>query len=417
MPLLTKLMILGAGPLQTPAIHEARALGIYTVALDENPEAIGLRVCDSPHVVDILNVPLVSKIAKEERIDGIMTLCTDAPVRTVAAVGQVLSLATLSNSAAAQATDKRLMRLAFRERGAPSPQNKQAKTQEEALLVAHRLGYPLALKIGKGSGSRGIYRVETDAELRDAFACCRMIEPAGALLIEEWIEGDEVSVEGYCTDGEPHIVAITDKSVFPGRFPVESGHCQPSHHSTSTQAQIVRAVVQGVQALELTWCMFHAEVKLSREGPRLIEIGGRLGGDRIATHLTPLSTGVRMVRAAILLAFGERVEAPHLFKRGSCIRYFDVQRTGVLRSFRGLRSLYSMRGLEMVYPASERNGILKQGFQIHPIRSSLDRFGHLVCSGEDRGQAITRCEDGLKALRFTFSDREIRNGLGQPVLT
>jgi biotin carboxylase len=409
-------MILGAGPLQTPAIHEARALGIYTIALDVDSKAIGLRVCDSPHVVDILKHNLVAKIARKEGIDGIMTLCTDAPVRTVAAVGQALSLPTLSNTAAAQATDKRLMRIAFREHGAPSPQSMKVKTQREALITAHELGYPLALKVGKGSGSRGVFRVETDGELRDGFASRRVIEPAGSLLLEEWIEGEEVSVEGYCTDREPHIVAITDKSVFAGRFPVESGHCQPSHHSPSTQAQITQAVILGIQALELSWCMFHAEVKLSPNGPRLIEIGARLGGDRIATHLTPLSTGVRMVRAAILLSLGERVESPHLFSRSSCIRYFNVRRTGELLSFQGLRSIYGLRGLEMIYPASEHDGELKKGFQIRQIHSSLDRYGHLICSGDDREQAIARCDGALQALRFEFTYFEIRNGLGEPAL-
>jgi len=405
-------MILGAGPLQLPAIQVARELGIRTIALDQNKHAIGLQLCDKYYVVDILNVKRVLQIAVNERIDGVMTLCTDAPVRTVAAVGQALGLPVLSNIAAGNATDKRLMRRSFQEHDAPSPQNVQVNSQTEALAAARRIGYPLAIKIGRGSGSRGIYRVENDAELQNGFAECRGHQGTEPLLVEEWIDGEEISVEGYCTDGEIRIIAITDKSVFPGQHPVESGHCQPSKHPIDTQARIHRAVTLGVQALGLTWCMFHAEVKLSPFGPQLIEIGARLGGDRIATHLTPLATGVNMVCAAILLSLGERVDPPHLFQRGSCIRYFNAQRTGRLREVRGLNSICRLPGSELIYAASEKKGELKEGFIVRSIRSSLDRYGHILFSGENREQAVSRCDQALRTLRFEFTDGKIRDGLG-----
>jgi formate-dependent phosphoribosylglycinamide formyltransferase (GAR transformylase) len=81
------LLVVGAGPLQLPAIHEARALGIRSIAVDANASAVGLALCDAPHVADILDADAVCAIAKRENIDGIMTLCTDAPVSTVAEVG------------------------------------------------------------------------------------------------------------------------------------------------------------------------------------------------------------------------------------------------------------------------------------------------------------------------------------------
>jgi biotin carboxylase len=414
--MIPSLMILGAGPLQTSAIHEARALGIRSVSLDHNPEAVGLRLCDKAHVADILNPDVVAEIARQERIDGIMTLCTDAPISTVAAVGRMLSLTVLSEDAAARATDKRLMREAFAEYGAPSPQAVQVESPIDARLAAERLGYPVALKIGRGSGSRGIYRIENEQDLRDGYDGCREYQRDGALLVEEWVEGGEVSVEGYCTDSECHIVAITDKLVFPGRYPVEAGHCQPSHHSGLTQREIERAVISGVRALGLTWCMIHAELKVSPKGPRLIEIGARLGGDRISTHLTPLSTGVNMVRTAILLSLGERVDAPKLWNRGSCVRYFDVKRTGKLHLLDGVRSLYGITGAELIYPASERDGTLNKGFQIGTIRSSLDRYGHVVYSGDTREQALERCDQALESLRFEFVDGEIRNGIGHEIV-
>jgi biotin carboxylase len=412
--LIPSLLVVGAGPLQVPAIHEARALGIRSIAVDGNSAAVGLALCDVPYVADILDADAVSAIAKSEHIDGVMTLCTDAAVSTVAAVGQRLGLTVLPAQAAARATDKRLMRQAFAESGAPSPRTCLIHSLSEAQSAAEALGYPVALKIGRGSGSRGVYRIDALDAMQRAYAGCRACQKEGALLVEEWMAGEEVSVEGYCTDRDCSLVAITDKFLFPGVSPVEVGHCQPSMHVPLREQQIYSSVQAGVRALDLTWCAFHAELKVSTTGAQLIEIGARLGGDRISTHLTPLSTGVNLVRVAILLALGECPPSPRLWERAACIRYFDVQRAGTLRAVHGLRGLYEIPGVEVIYPASERDGALRQGFVIGEIRSSLDRYGHLLYSAATRKEAIARCQLAASRVCFEFEDGDRRNGMGTP---
>jgi biotin carboxylase len=412
--LIPSLLVVGAGPLQVPAIHEARALGIRSIAVDGNSSAVGLALCDAPYVADILDADAVCSIAKREGIDGVMTLCTDAAVSTVAAVGQCMGFTTLSPQAAARATDKRLMREAFAESGAPSPCTRLIHSLAEARAAAESFGFPVVLKIGRGSGSRGIYRVDDNEAIPLAYARCREWQKEGPLLLEEWVDGGEVSVEGYCTDRERSIVAITDKFLFPGVSLVEAGHCQPSMHAPFREQQIHNCVQAGLSALDLTWCAFHAEVKVSTKGAKLIEIGARLGGDRISTHLTPLSTGVNLVRVAILLALGQRPQTPRIWDRAACVRYFDVQRVGTLRGVDGLRRLHEIPGVEVVYPASERDGPLRKGFAIGEIRSSLDRYGHVLYSAATRNEAIGRCELAASLFCFQFEDGECRNGVGAP---
>ncbi len=412
--MIPSLLVVGAGPLQLPAIHEARALGIRSIAVDGNSSAVGLALCDAPYVADILDADAVCTIAKRENVDGIMTLCTDAPVSTVAEVGRRMGLTALSPQAAARATDKRLMREAFARSGAPSPRTQLIHSLAEARVAAESFGYPAVLKIGRGSGSRGVYRVDDPNALQSAYVLCRDWQKEGALLLEQWVDGGEVSVEGYCTDRDRLIVAITDKFLFPGVFPVEVGHCQPSIHALLREQQIHSTVHAGLSALDLTWCAFHAEVKLSTKGAQLIEIGARLGGDRISTHLTPLSTGVNLVRVAILLALGKRPRCPPICERAACVRYFDVQRAGTLRGVQGLRRLYEIPGAELIYPASERDGILREGFVVGEIRSSLDRYGHILYSAATRDEAIARCELAASMVCFQFEDGDSRTGVGAP---
>ena len=412
--MIPSLLVVGAGPLQVPAIHEARALGIRSIAVDGNSSAVGLVLCDVPYVADILDTDAVCTIAKRESIDGVMTLCTDAAVSTVAAVGQRMGLTTLSPQAAARATDKRLMREAFAGSGAPSPRTRLIHSLADARAAAGYFGFPVVLKIGRGSGSRGISRVDDNDAIPAAYARCREWQKEGPLLLEEWVDGEEVSVEGYCTDSERSVVAITDKFLYSGVSLVEAGHCQPSMHAPLRGQEIHSAVQAGLSALDLTWCAFHAEVKVSKKGAKLIEIGARLGGDRISTHLTPLSTGVNLVRVAILLALGQRPHSPRIWERAACVRYFDVQRVGTLRGVEGLRKLHEIPGVEVVYPGSERDGLLRRGFAIGEISSSLDRYGHVLYSAATRNEAIARCELAASQVCFQFEDGDCRNGAGAP---
>lgn len=396
------LLIVAAGALQIPGIEEAGRLGLRTVALDANPDAPGMSLADAAHVVDILDASAVIELAEAERIAGVMTLCTDAAVRTVAAVGEKLGLPALSTAGASNATDKRLMRKALLAHEVPVPRFATANSIAEARSAAETLGYPVAIKIPCSSGSRGIYRVNSGGELEGYFEGARKFQPDGDLLIEQWMEGPEVSVEGACCGGLVHVVQVTDKAVFPGPYPVEAGHSQPSQLSPAVVSRIREVTTAGVIALGLSNCIFHAELKITSEGPKVVEIGARLGGDRISTHLTPLSTGVNLVRAAIQIAIGEPPDFTPSFARGAAVRYFKAPATGVIKKVEGLDEIASMEGLELLYPQSERDGPLQPGFQIGEICSSLDRYGHVIFSGADAAEAVARSERAASLVQFLF---------------
>ncbi len=396
------LLIVGAGPLQLPAIEEAAAVGLRTVAVDAAPRAPGLALADAGHVVDILDSAAVEEVARLEGVSGVMTLCTDAPVRSVAAVAEALRLPALSRAAAANATDKRLMRRALAAGVVPIPAFREVEGIAETQGVAEALGYPVVVKVACWSGSRGVYRVDGPEELAERFQQAREYQPEGALLLEEWLDGPEVSVEGICCGGRVHVIQVTDKLLFPGPFPVEAGHTQPSRLPHATVARIRSVTEAGIRALDLSSCAFHAELKVTPEGPKIIEIGARLGGDRIATHLTPLSTGVDLVAAAIQVALGREPDLCPRWGRGAAICYLHAEGVGTVESLGGLEEIRSSPGLELLYAASERDGPLGPGFAIGEVRSSLDRYGHVIFSGEHADEAADRAERAAASVKFRF---------------
>jgi biotin carboxylase len=398
-----KLLIIAAGPLQVPAIQEAKALGLNTVVVDANPLAPGMALADKKYAVDIFDVAAIERIARAEKIAGVMTLCTDAPVRVVAAVASALDLSALSPEAAVNATDKRLMRKALLANDVPVPRFREVEDIQAALAATDAIGYPVALKIACSSGSRGVYRVDSPEDLAKRFNEAHEFQPHGDLLLEEWMDGPEVSVEGVCFGGRVHIIQVTDKLLFEGAFPVEAGHSQPSRLDAITVTQIRAVAAAGVRALGLDHCAFHAELKVTHNGPKIVEIGARLGGDRISTHLTPLSTGVNLVKAAIQIAVGEVPDVVPSLARGAAIRYFRAAGLGTIKMVEGLDDLPSLSGLELFYPASERDGPLRPGLEIGEIRSSLDRYGHVLFSGDSATQAVERAERAVSMVKFHFS--------------
>lgn len=396
------ILVIAAGPLQIPAIEEATALRIRTVVVDANRLAPAIALADAAYVVDIMDADAVARIARAERVDGVMTLCTDAPVRTVAAVAASLHLPALSPAAALRATDKRLMRKALSAKRVPAPKFREVDSAEDAVAAADCLGYPVAIKAPCSSGSRGIYRVDYRNDVSARIAQARKYQPHGSLLVEEWIDGPEVSVEGVSFNDRVHIVQVTDKLLFPGSYPVEAGHTQPSRLPEAIVAKIRLVTELGIRALELSDCAFHAELRISRDEPKIVEIGARLGGDRIATHLTPLSTGVNLVRSAIEIAVGKKPNAVPTISRGAAVRYFRADGCGTVESVEGLAKISSMPGLELLYAASERDGPLGPGLVLGEIRSSLDRYGHVLFSGDNADQASQRADQATSIIKIRF---------------
>jgi biotin carboxylase len=396
------ILIVAAGPLQIPLFTEARRQGLRIVAVDASPSAPGIAMADSGHVLPLDDYAGVGRIAAAAQVTAVSSLCTDFAVRAAAHVAEQLNLPGPTFRAACDATDKRRMRRRFESAGAPSIPFREVGDPDSALQAAGEFGYPVALKAPRSAGSRGVFRVESGDELRALFPQAQSYEPHGSLLVESWIEGPEVSVEGCCAGGRIHLVQITDKLLYPGASPVEAGHTQGSRLPAPVQEAIRDCAAAGIRALEMDHCGFHAEIKVGPAGPRIIEIAARLGGDRIATDLTPLSTGVDLVRAVLDIALGRTPDVSPKWIRGAAIRYFDARRSGTLSGVRGLSDIPAMPGFERLAAGPENGPPLEPGFRAPAIRSSLDRYGYVIFSGDDAGQAAGRAERAA-ALEFEFA--------------
>ena len=306
------IMILGAGILQVPAIKKAKEMGLNVVAVDMNPYADGFSIDGiKKEVISTIDIPLVLDAAKEHKIDGIMTLASDMPMRTIAKVSSELGLIGIDEETAFKATNKAAMRSALDKFDVPIPKFIKVTGEDEflsAVKTIHGLGLEVIVKPADNSGSRGVDLISDYSEnsLKKVYQYSKQYSRSGDVVVEEFMTGPEVSVETLTVNGKCHVIQITDKLTTGAPFFVEMGHSQPTALPNDIKEKISEVAIDANKAIGITSGPSHTEIKITPDGPKVVELGARLGGDNITTHLVPLSTGVDMVEACIKIALGEK---------------------------------------------------------------------------------------------------------------
>ena len=392
-----KLLVLAAGILQVPIIKRAREMGYYVIATDGNPNAVGLQYADKQICANITNEEEMVAIAKQEQIDGVIHPCSEVSMNVMGRIHDELNLSGVSRKQAVVATNKHLMREAFKKGDAPSPVSILAKSAEDAWEhFCNDFQTNAILKPSRNSGSRGIAKVERGISKKE-FVCLYDIaleeSRDNSVLIEQFIEGPEFSVEIIVWEGKVNVLTVTDKKTTEAPHFLELGHNQPSCFPEETVALIKDAAVRGVKALGVDKCACHAEVKVQDGKAYLMEIGARMGGDFISTVLTRLSTGIDMVAAAIDCALNIEPDlTPKAAPQGVCIRYF-CPKPGKLVSISNTEVLDDPRVHEWeIYH--------QVGDEIPEVTSSLCRSGHVIVTEETPQKAIAYAESLLNEVKM-----------------
>jgi biotin carboxylase len=384
-----KLMVLAAGLLQIPVIKKAHDMGVYVIAVDDDPNAPGMALADKAIVPGglIIEEKLLA-IAKEEKIDGVIHPCSEVAMNVMGRINDELHLSGISRETAVRATNKHLMREAFEAYGAPSPKSYCTNYINEGWSLFKSIGGKAILKPSRNSGSRGIAEIEYDiqfGQFAKLFERSKEESRDDSVMIEQFVEGPEFSVEIIVWNNTVNVLQVTDKKTTEAPYFVELGHSQPSQFPKDVVNAIKKAAVQGVKALQLNNCAAHAEVKYQDGKPYIMEIGARLGGDFISTELTHLSTGIDMVAAAIDVALGnEPTLKPTEEGYGVCIRYFTPEPGEVEYVNEG-----ELKKRNNVYNAEI---YVKPGDMVDEVKSSLDRSGHVIVTADNVKTAVEEAD-------------------------
>lgn len=392
-----KLMIVGASQLQLPAIRRAKELGYCVAVADYDPTAVGIPFADEYFNVSTIDEAGVCEATRKFGAHGIMTLATDMPMRSVAYTCEQLGLPGITYQTALKATDKGEMIRAFEAHGVAHPRYRIISQPWQWETIREEVSYPCISKPTDNAGSRGVTLIRGEDELQQAIAYSSRNGRSGTVIIEEYMRGQEVSVEIVVCHGVVHILQITDKLTTGAPHFVEMGHSQPSRLCAPDLLAIRDLATRAVAAIGIDNSPAHVEIMLTEDGPKMVELGARMGGDCITTHLVPLSTGIDMIRATMAISLGEEPDLTPKWERGAAIRYFRAP-AGEISAIRHPESAQTIPGIR------EITFTKNIGEMSGDIGSSTDRIGYVIAQAEDAEKAVQACEQALQTVHISVKN-------------
>ncbi|WP_432102055.1 ATP-grasp domain-containing protein [Streptomyces sp. bgisy091] len=296
-------------------LAEAYRLVMIGPALDwQLPYLTGHRQADAQNRDELYSA--AAELAVDHRVTGVVTW-EESLVTRAAEVAERLGVPAMPLDAAVACRDKALQRRCFRAAGVPSARFALTGSEAEAVTAAETLGYPVVLKPRGRAASVGVRIVRDEADLRQTFAMVRDVEsPAiddGLVLVEEFLSGPEIAVDSWVLDGavEPFSIAVK-RTDYPPYFE-EVAHVAGRVLDPATEARVRKVVTAANRALGTDRTITHTELMLTADGPKVVEVNGRLGGDLIPRLAELAAPGLSVGRVLGAVATGrvpEPVAAP-----------------------------------------------------------------------------------------------------------
>ena len=372
-----KLLMIGAGFLQSYVIRKAKALGYWVEALDGNRNAVGFQYADNYSAVDIVNPYACLRYAENAHIDGGLTVATDYGVVTTSYIAEKLGLPGLNLESAALIKNKFRTRSRLLERKIDGiDQIYEIRKNDDISTLRKSLRYPVMVKPCDGSGSRGACMVSCEGELEQACRNAIGLSHIGSAIVESYIGGSEYGAEAIVIDGIPHVLAIIKKQMTEPPFYAELGHTIPNDLDSEVEANAIRLAENVIRALGINFGAVNMDLKISTSGEvHLVDIGARMGGNMIGSHIIPYGTGIDYMKGIICSAMGDSVNLSAGEKKAIASK---------LLAFRGgvVRRLPDFVALEREYEV-EIHHHLSIGDIVHSYRSNLDGCGYVIACGGD----------------------------------
>ncbi|PKA26679.1 dehydrogenase [Leptospira sp. mixed culture ATI2-C-A1] len=396
------ILIIGGGLLQVPIIQTAKTMRLHTVVADMNPSSIGFQIADEAIVMSTKDVEGMvresKKFVQNTQIHGVITAGTDASM-TVAAVASALQLPGIRFVDAEAASNKVKMRQRLKEFGMPIPRFAAVWSLQDAKDALDSLTFPLVMKPADNMGARGVIKVNHKDDLTNAFRHAKRFCPTGELILEEYMEGPELSVDALAFQGQIRMTGIADRIIEREPYFIEVGHNMPSAMPKEVLDEVERVMAGGMRALGIHLGAGKGDIKVTKEGVKIGEIAARLSGGFMSAFTYPLSTGVNLNRAALLISLGETPDnLDPVISRVSIERSL-LSKPGKLVSIGGVEETKKIDGVSEVFIQSKPGDIIKEP------TNNIDKSGHVIIVADNLKEANLVFEKVKATIRFEVDEQ------------
>ncbi|MGC9169005.1 MAG: ATP-grasp domain-containing protein [Desulfurella sp.] len=398
------IIILGAGIMQIPAIKTAKELGLFVIAVDRDKNAVGFEYCDLALDIDTKDIDSLLRFAVNNKykynISGVFAAADNAV--SAAAINEQLNLIGVNSFSARYSNNKSLSKQLWLKNNVPTPLAKEVKTIDEAKNAIDKIGLPCMVKAVDSSASRGTQKLERIEDLEAALYEAFMQSTTHTALIEEYVEGEEYSVETVIYNGKQYRFGIAKREYDMLPLPIETGHVNPAFLPKKTEEEMYEVVKNAALALKINNAPAKADMIIRKKDNKImiLEMAARLSGGFHSQYTTPLSSGMEPIKFVIQLTIGD-IPDPDTYtpskKRVSLCRAI-FPKPGLVKKIEGVEEALKIKNVNQIFLT------IKEGETISEYKNCAHRVCYVITSGDTYEQANYAFELAKKTIKiYTWS--------------
>ncbi|MER1998569.1 MAG: ATP-grasp domain-containing protein [Lysinibacillus sp.] len=389
-------MILGGSVGQIPAILTSKKLGFETIVIDRDETAVGATYADIFEAVNTIDIEAATAVAKKYNVAGTMTISSDIAVPTVCAINEALNLPNQGVGIGQNVTDKAVMRKLFEQVGVKSPTfiayHKDEPFENLKNQISSLLQHgPYIVKPTDSSGSRGVTKISAIEQLHDAVANALSFTRNDKIVIEQFIDGIEIGAQSFVVNGHMVKCFIHNDKVSNNMIPI--GHSFPYVGDEKLIAEINEQCAKAMNALGIKNGPANIDIIVTPSNEAyVIEIGARIGATKLP-EIVEAYSGWDMIAATILLSVGDSVTLEETQRVPVAVEMLYFEEEYIVERIGDYSDI-----LEKFKPLSYEINIKPQQ-HIRPLRSGVDVYGFVICTGQSAEDAERNCELFMHAIK------------------
>lgn len=373
-----KLLMLGGGFLQKYVIRKAKTLGYYVLCLDADPNAVGFAIADEHAVINIVDEEACLAYARDKQVDGVLTAATDFSVLTMSRIAEELHLPGINYQSAKVIKNKALVRKRLFEANADDTGiSYEIDSVEDIADILPKIKFPVMMKPVDGSGSRGASKVEKTEDFVKAAVFAMNGSITHRAVAEPFIEGKEYGVESFVDNGVIHVLGVMQKDMTLPPYYAELGHAIPSGLTPELETKVKSCVYRAIFALGVNHGSVNMDLLITNEGNiHIVDVGARMGGNLIGSHIIPMGTGIDYMGNMIRAAVGDATNWKPEWQPKPVATKLLALTPGIIKKLPNFDQIAAEYNVQIEHH-------LHVGDTITPYRTNLDGCGYVVAHDID----------------------------------
>ena len=388
------ILIVGDGTSQITAIKKIKDLGYYCIAIDGDENAKGLEHASESYVCDITDSKEIIKISRNFNVDAITSFSTDVPIKAISEACSYLNLPSISKKQASLSVNKFLQRKLLRQNKIFTPKFETFDSVTSAMQLVKKFNSPIVIKPVDSSGSRGVRYFDDFSEINANYLIKTLnLSKSNLGIIESFVEGQELAVDGFILGGDFKIISICEKTRTQPPFLLDTELKFPADLNDSSINIIKKFVKKVVKATKILNSPIHMEIINSPKGPVLVEFGARGAGFNVFDTILPFVSGIDTIQLQVSMALGENLNIKKVQNKAAILSFVSTNYDGTLQEIPDCNKILSIPSIKYC------QFFVKKGDKVKMLKSGDERLGYILSLSnnlEDCEKSIIKAKELIK---------------------